>query len=181
MKFPTSSLASVLLVAFATAPMPAAAQGYPEKNITFLVPFAAGSATDQLARAFGQSLSIQTGQTVVVDIRPGASGFIAAQAAARAPADGYTVLITTNTTHAANEHLYKKLPYDPVKDFQAITLLGKGGQIMVVNPNLPVQSVNEFIALARKEPDDDQRRGTPSARRGSAGQADEQPGRPGAR
>ena len=88
---------------------------------------------------------------MVVDNRPGASGFIAAQAAARAPADGYTVLITTNTTHAANEHLYKKLPYDPVKDFQPVTILGKGGQIMVVNPALPVNSVSDFIALARKE------------------------------
>src|SRR5690606_25718306 len=71
---------------------------------------------------------------------------------ARAPADGYTVLITTNTTHAANEHLYKKLPYDPVKDFQPITLLGTGGQIMVVNPNLPVRTVGEFIELAKREP-----------------------------
>ncbi|NLD55016.1 MAG: tripartite tricarboxylate transporter substrate binding protein [Burkholderiaceae bacterium] len=131
---------------------PAGAQGFPEKSVTFLVPFAAGSATDQLARAIGQSLTAQTKQPVVVDNRPGASGFIAAQAAARAPADGYTVLITTNTTHAANEHLYKKLPYDPVKDFQPITLLGTGGQIMVVNPNLPVRTVGEFIELAKREP-----------------------------
>ena len=152
MNLSLSSLASVLLVASATAAMPAAAQNYPEKNVTFLVPFAAGSATDQLARALGQSLTSQTRQTVVVDNRPGASGFIAAQAAARAPADGYTVLITTNTTHAANEHLYKKLPYDPVKDFQPVTLLGKGGQIMVVNPNVAAKSVGEFIALAKKEP-----------------------------
>lgn len=145
-------LASVLLAASATAALPATAQGYPEKSITFFVPFAAGSATDQLARALGQSLTAQTKQTVVVDNRPGASGFIAAQAAARAPADGHAVLITTNTTHAANEHLYKKLPYDPVKDFKAVALLGKGGQIMVVNPNLPVKTVAEFIELAKKEP-----------------------------
>ena len=133
-------------------PLPAAGRGIREKSVTFVVPFAAGSATDQLARALGQSLTAQTKQPVVVDNRPGASGFIAAQAAARAPADGYTVLITTNTTHAANEHLYKKLPYDPVKDFQPVTLLGKGGQIMVVNPALPAKSVTEFIALAKKEP-----------------------------
>ena len=71
---------------------------------------------------------------------------------AKAPADGYTVLITTNTTHAANEHLFKKLPYDPVKDFVPVAALGKGGQIMVVNPSFPAKSVAEFIALAKKEP-----------------------------
>ena len=75
------------------------------------------SATDQLARALGQSITEQTKQPVVVENKAGASGMMAAQAAAKAPADGHTVLITTNTTHAANEHLYKKLPYDPVKDF----------------------------------------------------------------
>ena len=152
MKIPFATAAAALLLASVFPAAPAAAQGYPEKSVTFLVPFAAGSATDQLARALGQSLTAQTKQQVVVDNRPGASGFIAAQAAARAPADGYTVLITTNTTHAANEHLYKKLPYDPVKDFQPVTLLGKGGQIMVVNPSLPVNSVADFVALARKEP-----------------------------
>ncbi len=152
MTLPSRALACVLLITSATVATPASAQGYPEKNITFFVPFAAGSATDQLARALGQSLTAQAKQTVIVDNRPGASGFIAAQAAARAPADGHAVLITTNTTHAANQHLYKKLPYDPVKDFKAVALLGKGGQIMVVNPKLPVKTVAEFIDLARKEP-----------------------------
>jgi tripartite-type tricarboxylate transporter receptor subunit TctC len=93
------------------------AQPYPTRPITFIVPFAAGSATDQLARALGNSITQETKQAVIVDNKAGASGMLAAQAAARAPADGYTVLITTNTTHAANEHLYKKLSYDPVKDF----------------------------------------------------------------
>jgi tripartite-type tricarboxylate transporter receptor subunit TctC len=151
MRIRFEALAATLAIASAAVTAPAAAE-YPAKSVTFLVPFAAGSATDQLARALGQSLTAQAKQPVVVDNKPGASGFIAAQAAARAPADGYTVLITTNTTHAANEHLYKKLPYDPVKDFQPVTLLGKGGQIMVVNPALPVNSVTDFIALAKKEP-----------------------------
>jgi tripartite-type tricarboxylate transporter receptor subunit TctC len=151
MRIRFEALAATLAIASAAVAAPAAAE-YPTKSVTFLVPFAAGSATDQLARALGQSLTAQAKQPVVVDNKPGASGFIAAQAAARAPADGYTVLITTNTTHAANEHLYKKLPYDPVKDFQPVTLLGKGGQIMVVNPALPVNSVTDFIALAKKEP-----------------------------
>jgi tripartite-type tricarboxylate transporter receptor subunit TctC len=130
----------------------ALAQDYPNKGITFVVPFAAGSATDQLARAIGQSVSTQSKQAVVIDNKPGASGFLAAQFAAKAPADGYTLLITTNTTHAANEHLYKTMPYDPVKDFVPVTLLGRGGQIMIVNLKIPAKSVQEFIALAKKDP-----------------------------
>ncbi len=96
------------------------------------MPFAAGSATDQLARALGQAVTEATRQPVIVDDKPGANSFIGAQFAAKAPKDGYTVLITTNTTHAANEHLYKTLTYHPVKDYAPISLLGKGGQIMVV-------------------------------------------------
>ncbi len=138
------------LAALAAGPAPA--QDYPARPITFVVPFAAGSATDQLARSLGQSVSDQTKQAVVIDDKPGASGFLAAQQVARASADGYTVLVTTNTTHAANEHLYKSMPYDPVKDFAPVTLLGKGGQIMIVNPKVPAKSVGEFIALAKKEP-----------------------------
>ena len=129
-----------------------AQQAFPEKAITFIVPFAAGTATDQIARALGNSITAETRQPVVIDNKAGASGFIASQQAAKAAPDGYTVLITTNTTHAANEHLFKKLPYDPVKDFAPIAALGKGGQIMVVNPSFPAKSVAEFVALAKKEP-----------------------------
>jgi tripartite-type tricarboxylate transporter receptor subunit TctC len=130
----------------------ASAADFPEKPIRFVVPFAAGTATDQLARALGQAVTLETKQPVIVDNKPGANGFIGASEAARAAPDGYTVFITTNTTHAAAEHLYKKLPYDPVKDFAPITGLGKGGQIMVVNSQSPVTSVKDFIALAKKEP-----------------------------
>jgi len=130
----------------------AAAQGFPSKPITFVVPFAAGTATDQIARAVGADVTAQTKQPVIIDNKAGASGFIASQAVAKAAPDGYTVLITTNTTHAANEHLFKKLPYDPVKDFAPIAALGKGGQIMVVQPGFPARSVAEFIALAKKQP-----------------------------
>ena len=136
----------------ASAPRPRRAQSYPEKPITFIVPFAAGSATDQLARALGQSITEQTKQAVVVDNKAGASGMLAAQAAARAAADGYTVLITTNTTHAANEHLYKKLPYDPVKDFAPVTGLGKGGQVLVVAADSPYKSVSDLLDFAKQEP-----------------------------
>ncbi|WP_332744954.1 Bug family tripartite tricarboxylate transporter substrate binding protein [Hydrogenophaga sp.] len=130
----------------------AQAQPFPSRPITFVVPFAAGSATDQLARALGQSLTNETGQPVVVENKAGASGMIAAAAVAKAPADGYTVLITTNTTHAANEHLYKKLSYDPVKDFAPITALGKGGQVLVVSPSSSYKSVADLIADAKKSP-----------------------------
>jgi len=130
----------------------AAAADFPTKPITFIVPFAAGSATDQIGRAIAQGVSESAGQAVVIENKPGASAMIGAQNAARAQPDGYTVLITTNTTHAANEHLYKSLAYDPVKDFQPLTLLGKGGQIMVVNPAFPAKTVSEFLAAAKKDP-----------------------------
>ncbi|MDM0115884.1 tripartite tricarboxylate transporter substrate binding protein [Variovorax sp. J22R133] len=147
-RFPLVALAAAL----AMAPLLGQAQAFPDKSITFVVPFAAGTATDQIARALGNGVSTESKQPVIVDNKAGASGFIAAQQVAKAAPDGYTVLITTNTTHAANEHLFKKLPYDPVKDFAPIAALGKGGQIMVVNPAFPAKTVAEFVALARKEP-----------------------------
>jgi tripartite-type tricarboxylate transporter receptor subunit TctC len=155
MKMYRSLLAAALaLTALAAVPLQAQAQvqSWPAKPITFVVPFAAGSATDQLARALGQSITVDTKQAVVVDNKAGASGMLAAQSVARAAPDGYTVLITTNTTHAANEHLYKKLPYDPVKDFVPVTGLGKGGQVMVVNASSPYKTVAEVIAAAKQHP-----------------------------
>ncbi|MBZ0249238.1 MAG: tripartite tricarboxylate transporter substrate binding protein [Burkholderiales bacterium] len=139
-------------LALALASLGAAAQDFPAKAITFVVPFAAGSATDTFARAVGQAITAETKQAVVVENKPGASGMIAAAFVAKAQADGYTVLFTTNTTHAANEHLYKKLSYDPVKDFAPLSGLGKGGQVMVVRNDLPVKTVQEFIAHAKKNP-----------------------------
>jgi len=145
----------LIALAAAAACLPAAraqTPRYPEKPVTFVVPFAAGSATDQLARALGQSITEQTRQAVVVENKAGASGMMAAQAAARAPADGYTVLVTTNTTHAANEHLYRKLAYDPVKDFVPVTGLGKGGQVLVVRADSPYRSVADILAKAKQQP-----------------------------
>lgn len=133
-------------------PLAAQAQNYPDHTITFVVPFGAGSATDQLARAIGQGVTEQSGQTVVIENKPGASAMIGASDVARATPDGYRVLITTNTSQSANPHLYKKLSYDPIKDFEPVTLLGTGGQIMVVNPSSPVKTVEDFIKLAKKEP-----------------------------
>ena len=146
------AIVAATLACAAAGPASAQAPAYPAKAITFIVPFAAGSATDQLARALGQSVTTDTKQPVVVDNKAGASGMIAAQAAAKAAPDGYTVLITTNTTHAANEHLYKKLSYDPVKDFAPVTGLGKGGQVLVVNAGAPYKSVAELLAFAKKNP-----------------------------
>ena len=150
-----SSLARFIRIACAVGVAAFAASAradYPDKQFTLVVPFAAGSATDQLARALGTEITKITKQPAVVDDKPGASGFIGAEAVKKATPDGYTVFITTNTTHAANEHLYKSMPYDPVKDFAPLTLLGKGGQIMIVSNKSPAKSVREFIALAKAQP-----------------------------
>ena len=141
-----------LIAALLAAAPFAALADFPDKPITFIVPFAAGSATDQLARALGTAVTAETKQSVVIDNKPGANAFIGAQQAARAPKDGYTVFITTNTTQAANEHLFKKLPYDPVKDFEPVTALSKGGQILIVNNALPVNSVADLVKLAKSKP-----------------------------
>ncbi len=142
----------VASAAVALAGASANAADFPDKPIRIVVPFAAGTATDQLARALGQAMAADGKTQVIVDNKPGGNGFIGADAAARSAPDGYTVFVTTNTTHAAAEHLYKKLPYDPVKDFAPITGLGKGGQILVVHGDSPVKSVSELVAQAKKEP-----------------------------
>jgi tripartite-type tricarboxylate transporter receptor subunit TctC len=128
------------------------AQDYPSKALTIVVPFAAGSGTDQMARAMGQALTEAYKLPVVVDNKPGANGFIASQFVARAAPDGYTLLMTTNTTHAANEHLYNKLPYDPVKDFSPVILLAKGYMALLVNPASPIKTVADLLAEARRRP-----------------------------
>jgi tripartite-type tricarboxylate transporter receptor subunit TctC len=149
----TRTLKSFFVLAGALALAGAArAQTFPDKPIHFIVPFGAGTVTDQYARAIAAGVTEITGQPVVIDNRAGASGFIGTQQAAKASPDGYTVLIATNTTHAANEHLFKKLPYDPVKDFAPVMVLGRGSQIMVVNPKVPANSVVEFVELAKKQP-----------------------------
>jgi tripartite-type tricarboxylate transporter receptor subunit TctC len=131
---------------------PAGAQDYPNKTITIVIPFASGSGTDQIARAYAQAITQLYKVPVVVDAKPGASGFIAAQYVAKAPNDGYTVLYTTNTTHAANEHFFKKIPYDPVKDFSPVALLSKGHMALVVPPNSPFKTVADIVAEAKKRP-----------------------------
>ena len=128
------------------------AQAYPAKQVRFIVPFAAGSATDSVARLVGAHVTEATGQTVLVENRAGASGIIGAEAAARVPADGYTLLIGTNTTNAANASLFKTLPYSQQKDFAPVSLIGTAGLIATVHPSLPVKSIAELTALAKKNP-----------------------------
>ena len=130
----------------------AQAQSYPSKPITIIIGSTPGSTSDGLARAIGAEITKETGQPVIVDSKAGAFGGIAAQYVANSKPDGYTLFVTTNTTQAANPHLIKKLPYDPIKDFSPITKLVQGYMLLVTNPSLKVNSVGELIALAKKEP-----------------------------
>lgn len=146
-------LATALLVASTTLGTTSGlSQSYPSKPIKFVVPFAAGSATDTLARVTGQRMSATLGQPIVVENLPGASGQIAAQAVQRAAPDGYSVLIATNTTHAANKSLFKTLSYDPVGGFEPVTKLGDITLAFAINPNVPATNVREFIAYAKANP-----------------------------
>ena len=130
---------------------PAAAQNYPVKPVRFLVGFAPGGGTDIMARAVAQKLTEVLGQQVVVENRPGANGNIAGEAVARAPADGYTILMIA-VSHSVNVSLYRKMSYDPIKDFSAVIAVGSVPLILSVHPSLPVKSVKELMALARSKP-----------------------------
>jgi len=143
--------ASPALTAFAAAD-PASPTAYPSKPVRFVVPFAAASGTDLVARLYADRLADAAGTAVVVDNKAGANGVIGARAAAQAAADGYTVLIATNTTHAANVSLVKKLGYDPVAEFAPVTLLGSVSLVMVVPASNPATTVAEFTEQARKNP-----------------------------
>ncbi|MGQ0547688.1 MAG: Bug family tripartite tricarboxylate transporter substrate binding protein [Betaproteobacteria bacterium] len=144
---------AAICAAFVAAGTSAAqAQAYPAKPIRFVVAFGPGSATDAVARFVGNHVSKATGQPVVVDNRGGASGFIAAEMVARAPADGYTVLVTTQTTQAANASLFRKLPYDPVKDFAPVSPVSRGALVLVAAKDFPADSVAALVALAKKNP-----------------------------
>ena len=137
---------ALLFISLATSVL---ADAYPSKPIRLIIPFAAGSATDSAGRILAQALSQRLGQNVIVDNRPGANGQIAAALAAQSTPDGYTLFMTTNSTHSANPHLYKNLPYDPIRDFTPIARLGTLAFVLVVHPALPVNSTAELIAYAR--------------------------------
>jgi len=152
-----------LLVLMAFAFAHANAQTYPSKPVKLIVPFPAGSATDQVARLAGAQLQQALGQPFVVENKAGAQGAIAAAEVARAAPDGYTLMLTTNTPQAANVSLFKKLTYDPVKDFTPITRYGTTSFMLMVKPDYPAKNLKEFLALARSQP------GKLSAGYGSAG------------
>jgi len=128
------------------------AQPYPSKSITIVVPFAAGSGTDSITRIVAQYLQTALGQSVVVENKVGASGVIAATYVARAAPDGYTLLMATNSTHSANPHLFKKLDYDPVKDFAPVARLGSYVFMLVVNKDVPAKTLPELVAYAKANP-----------------------------
>jgi tripartite-type tricarboxylate transporter receptor subunit TctC len=130
----------------------AQAQDFPSRSIHFIVPAAAGGPTDATARLIANSMQQTLGQTIVVDPKPGGGGNIGAEAVARAEPDGYTILMATIGTHAINQTLYKKLPFDPIKDFAPVSQVVQYPLILVVNPNLPVKSVKELIAYAKAKP-----------------------------
>ncbi|MCC8427705.1 tripartite tricarboxylate transporter substrate binding protein [Reyranella aquatilis] len=132
--------------------VPAAAQDYPARPIKIITAFGPGTATDIAARTIGQDIAIQTGQTVVIENKPGAEGQIAAQSAAAAAPDGYTLFFTTQTTQAINPHVYKSLAYDPVKSFAPVAGVTLGAQIVMVRNDLPARTVQEFVALAKAQP-----------------------------
>ena len=125
---------------------------YPAKAIRYVVPFPAGGPLDIVARALGQELNKSWNQPIIIDNRPGAGGNIGADLVAKAPADGYTILMGAVSTHAINVTLYSKLPYDPVRDFAPITLITSVPNVLVVHPSVPAISVKELIALAKAKP-----------------------------
>lgn len=147
----TLALGSTLLAALPAVPA-AAQEKFPDRPITFVVPFSPGGPTDTMARLLAVELTQELGQSVVVDNRAGAGGNIGAEAAARSPADGYTLFIGFNATHGANQALFGKLAYDPVADFAPISLLAAVPNIISVHPSVPVNSLAELVALAKSQP-----------------------------
>ena len=153
----------ILSLLFAFVAATAQAQSYPARPVKLVVPFPAGSATDQIARVIGQQLQENLGQPFVVENKPGAQGSIAATEVARAAPDGYTLMVGTNTPLAANPSLFKKLNYDPVKDFAPIARLGTISFMIMVRPDFPAKDLKGFLSHARANP------GKLSAGYGSAG------------
>jgi tripartite-type tricarboxylate transporter receptor subunit TctC len=143
-------LAGALLAAILAAP--AAAQTYPNKPVRVIVPFAPGGNNDVLARGVAARLTELWGQQVVVENKSGANGQVGAEHVARAPADGYTLMVTSEGTFVMNPGLFKKLPYDPEKDFAPIARLVDLKQALVINPALPINSIRDLIALAKRKP-----------------------------
>jgi tripartite-type tricarboxylate transporter receptor subunit TctC len=144
--------ASLIALATLSAPAPALAQAYPSKPIRIVVPFGPGSATDNISRMLAERAAKTLGTTFVVDNKPGANGLIAAREVVGAPKDGYTIIVSSNSAHAANLYLYKDLGYDPVKDFTPITGLTINPHVIVVRADLPIHDMKELIAYGKANP-----------------------------
>ncbi len=144
-----SPLPALLVLAMAAST--SMAQTYPAKVVRLLVPFSAGSGSDTIGRIYAGGLAEVFGQQVILENRAGAAGNIGAEVAARAPADGYT-LFMVNMAHAVNVSMYRKLGYDPIRDFAPVSMLATGPAILVTHPSLPVKSVKELVALAKSRP-----------------------------
>jgi len=146
------AVAAFALIFTGLASAASAQTPYPNRNITLVLPFAAGSGTDTTTRLISKELGVALGVSMVIDNKAGANGWIAASYVARSAPDGYTLFVTTNTTHSANPYLLKNMSYDPVKDFTPIARTGDLPFMLVINPEIPANSVAELIALAKKEP-----------------------------
>jgi tripartite-type tricarboxylate transporter receptor subunit TctC len=131
--------------------LPVHAQNYPVRPVRMIVPFSPGGATDVPARILAQRLSEALGHQIVIDNRPGAGAVLGTDAVAKAPPDGYTLLLTA-TTHVISASLYKKLPYDAIRDFAPVMLIGSGPNVLTVHPSLPAKNVRELISLAKARP-----------------------------
>ena len=151
-RFLATALAVALSTGLGLAPAPGWAQAYPNKPIRLIVPFPAGGATDILARALSQKLGEKIGQSVVVENRPGAGGTIGADAASKAAPDGYTLLLATSSTHSIGPAINPKIPYNAEADFTPLAYVASSPNIVVVPNTLPVKSMRELIAYARKNP-----------------------------
>lgn len=141
-----------LLAAILSLALPVAAQTYPAKPVRLIVPFPAGGATDILSRALSQELAKKLGQSIVIDNKPGAGGTIGALAAAKADPDGYTLLLTTSSTHSIGPAINPRLPYDPQTDFTPIVYVASSPQVILVPMSSPAKTLREFIEHARKNP-----------------------------
>ena len=149
MKKILSGIAVALVCAFA---LPSAAQEFPSRAVTIVVPFSAGSGTDTGARILSEFLEKSFGQPFVVDNKPGANGAIAATSVARAKPDGYTLLMGTNSTQSANPYLIKNLPYDPRKEFKPVGLVATFDAFLAVHPSVPAKTIEELIAYGKANP-----------------------------
>ena len=141
-----------LLAGLALRPAPAAAQAYPTRPVTFIVPFPPGGTSDTMARLVAQELSRSLGQPVVVENRPGANGNIGSAAVARAAPDGHTLILSGVGSHAINVGLYRAMPYDPVRDFAHVTLIASGPNAIVVNPGFAARTLADLVAMAKRQP-----------------------------